>query len=559
MKNKLINKIIIYTLIVFGISSFSCFPKSYSKYIKEETPVRFYVGIDKLYMGEVENLSPTSSSTYEYAHYLFMFDRSQTMKEYDKIQELTITIKQPACEFTNITSKGTISKTGNVATITYSSSYEDTIKVGYKCPVNNITRIDNELEVLSSSFEVYEKFMPENTSYLYLKGNSVKTLLSDYKFIYPKPSDKLTFDDRNLVIPKKYVGKYDAFINWIIGNYGASFDNKYDVEILKYVKKVYNNDTDITDLSKNLKGLTVTYDENSESYIYRIDDNFLGYARTYYAYVGPQIYLKAMFSNNNLTDIESNEIFKEYLQEYTTYNDGQIDIIMNYISHYGSLNYVINSNGNNKVPGIEYDFIADEIQVEDIIYYLAHSYTDKKIYIKYGLGGEMRFLYTTALPLAYSNLSVDMLNTLKSNTNILKTVMKNNATSNTLGEFSNYFVIKNESIVDNKIISEHVLVNIYSMLDESMNCVEIIDLGSNATDITITENNNKLEVSITLDNKDVNVAKTNLTDIVSSIDNYFSTSYSNYIVDSLFTSSSTNESMTSVIDGNNITITYSLL
>lgn len=563
MKNKTINKIIIYTLIVFGISSFSCFPKSYSKYIKEETPVRYYVGIDKLYIGEIENLALSQSSTYEYAHYVFMFNRSSGMKVNDTHQEITLKIIEETCEFTYITSNGNVEKNNNIAKIEYSSKGEDSIKVGYKCPVNDIKKTENELEYISSNIKIYDKFMPEDESYLYLSGKSVKTLLSDYKFNYPEPSTELTFDDRHLVIPTSFEGKYEAFKDWLITEYSASYNNQYDAEILKYVKKEYNNDSDITNLNKELKGLSVRFDDASQSYIYQIDDNFLGHARTYYAYVGPGEFLKAIFINENLTDSETNEMFKSYLQEYSNYNENQINTIMNYVSHYGSLNYIIKPNDNgtrNTIPGFIYYPETNEIQIENTLYDIARSYQDKKIYVKYGLLTKMRMYYNKVLPIAFSDLSIEMLNTIKSNNNILSTVLINNTSTGTTEEFNKYFIVKTETVVDNKIITEHVLINIYSILAENMNCVEIIDLGNNASNITVTENNSKLDVSITLDNQDTDVAKINLTDIVSSIDNYFGTSYNNDIIDSLFTSSSTNESMTSVIDENenSITITYSI-
>ena len=555
MKNKKVNKIIIYTLIVFGISSFSCFPKSYSKYIKEETPIRYYVGIDKLYIGEIETIRLSSSTSYEYVQHEFSFNRSQSMKDYDTRQEIIIEIAEPTCEITNVSSKGSVTKNNNIATITYSPSdpIDDKISVNYRCRVNDITITENEIDYIASNVLIYDQFLPSNENYLYLKGK-FKELLSTYKFNHPEPSTELTFDSRNLVIPASYTdSKYEAFKNWLIAEYGSTHNNQYDQEILKYVRKVYNSDSDITDVSKNLKGLSVRYDQDSDSFIYQIDDNFIGYARTYYAYEGPGIFLKAVFINNSLNDSELNEMFESYLQEYSTYNPNQIDIIMNYISHYGSLNYIIKpeTDGSYKtIPGFEYNSGTQEIQIEDSLYYIALSHHDKKIYIKRALASEMYFFYKKVLPVAYRDLPVDMLNLLKSNSNILKTVMK--YTDSNPDEFSEYFVVKNNETND------YVLVNIYSIISEGMNCVEVIELGNKPSNIEMTKVDNKLNVTVTLDNQDTDVAKTNLTDIVTKLDSYFGTNYKNEIDDSLFIGNSTTN-ITSVIDGNNITITYSII
>ena len=121
MKNKIKYKIIIYTFIILGIASFSCYPKSYSKYIKEEQPLTFDVAIDKLYIGSLGDFSTISSSTYEYAHYSLRFYRNQVMKPTDQQQVIRINVEQPTCDIININTKGVTSINENSATITYSS------------------------------------------------------------------------------------------------------------------------------------------------------------------------------------------------------------------------------------------------------------------------------------------------------------------------------------------------------------------------------------------------------------------------------------------------------
>ena len=167
MKNSNIKKIIFYTILILCISAFSYFPKSYSKYIKDEEPAKFHVELEKLYIGYLEKLAPRSTSTYKEVNYVVRFNRSQVMKNDDKEQYIYIDIEQPLCNITDITSNGIVTIQSNKATIKYTNKGNDLISVNYKCNVADITTIDNGHEVLYTNVYVYEKFMPENIKYLY--------------------------------------------------------------------------------------------------------------------------------------------------------------------------------------------------------------------------------------------------------------------------------------------------------------------------------------------------------------------------------------------------------
>ena len=64
-------------------------------------------------------------------------------------------------------------------------------------------------------------------------------------------------------------------------------------------------------------------------------------------------------------------------------------------------------------------------------------------------------------------------------------------------------------------------------------------------------------VSMTLDNSNVDNAKLNTIAIMSGIDSYFETSYANEITDQLFVSSSSNGNITSTVDNTTATVTIS--
>jgi len=93
MKNMTTTKIFFYTILIFCISAFSYFPKSYSKYIKEkEDVVRYHVGIDSVSIGNLPALVPRTSSTYKQTNYVVQFNRGQSMKEGDAWQNIYITV-----------------------------------------------------------------------------------------------------------------------------------------------------------------------------------------------------------------------------------------------------------------------------------------------------------------------------------------------------------------------------------------------------------------------------------------------------------------------------------
>lgn len=559
MKYNSIIKVMFYTMIVLAISSFSYYPKSYSKYMKDEEPVKFHVGIDKLYIGEFENISPMSTSTYKVVNYQLKFYRSQVMKDYDEKQQIKIEIVQDLCAITNVSSNGTKSINANKATITYNNKGEDFITVDYKCNVSDITKVEAGLEMIYTNVRIYEKFLPENIQYLYMKGSSTKTLLTEYYQNFPKPDDQIVDEGRKLIIPIDADDKYEAFETWI-SQYSNSLNNTYSNEILEYISTVYNSESDILDLTKTLKGLKASYDSVNEAYVYQLENSFLGYARTYYSYIGPELFLKAIFIDPTLTDQESNEIFRYYLDEYGVYTTQEKDNIMKYVSDHGSLNYITKTNINNEyntLVGFTYDQVKDEIVISKTLHNLASSYADKKIYIDFYGEVEMFQVFLDSMTLAYDFLTDNLIENMSKNVNIYMSIRKNrNQDGVEKIEYSDYLTIKDT--VTNKFI----LLNIYS--DKIKTYVEMTELGV-ADSISIVPSddgngNKKLDISITLDNQDTLIAKDNLLVTIKALDTYFNTNYEIDVVDELFTTDILTGNITSTLDATNnkVTINYSI-
>ena len=550
MKNRNIGKIIFYTILILCISAFSYFPKSYSKYIKEEEPVKFHVELEKLYIGYLEKLAPRSTSTYKEANYIVRFNRSQVMKDGDESQYVYIDIEQSTCNITNVSSNGNVTVNGNKATIKYTKAGTDTVSVSYKCNVADITTIDNNLDILYTNVYIYEKFMPENIKYLYAKAEGNKMLLTYYYSLYPLPTAEISDDGKTLTIPSIIENKYTEFTTWL-NLYRTSLNNAYDLEINSYIASTYNNEEDILNLTKNLKGLSVTYDPVSESYIYQIDDNFLGYARTYYNYAVFSNFTKVAFSNSNLVDLEANEILKYYFTTYSTYSIEDIEKIITYVSKYGSINHMLTLNQDgirNEIPGFVYLTDSDEIGIETSLMDYVNAYINQEITIQFASNIKMFNIFTNALPSTYSFLTEELITILNNNMTIANSIVKNNTSVADKTVYNEYFTVQDPTTM------KYILVNVSSD-GISTTTVKIIEL-TEADTLTITKEDNKLNISITVDNQDTTLAKNTVTNMITSLDSYFVTNYKDEIVDELFVSSTTIGNITSLIDVTNITISY---
>jgi len=160
--------------------------------------------------------------------------------------------------------------------------------------------------------------------------------------------------------------------------------------------------------------------------------------------------------------------------------------------------------------------------------------------------------YSYYLAVAFDFLSEEMITILTTDTSVFpqiyKSIIKNNETVTEKTVYSDYFTVKDSN-------NNYVLVNVYS--DKVNTYVEVIELGV-ANTITVTNVDNQLNVSITLDNQDKVLSKSNVINTVAGLDSYLGTNYKDEIVDGLFTESKTIGNITSVIEENNITISYTI-
>ena len=563
MKNKSIYNIIFYTILVFCISIFSYFPESYSKYIKDEiedkSPVRYHVDLESLRINDLI-LAFNDTSTYEKVDYIFEFNKSNLWKDGDTNQKITIKVEQDVCKITDVKSTINAEINNNIATINYNNSLDDKITVIYNCNVSDITVNENGEKYIYSNIYIYDKYNSENT-YLYTKAkeNGMKVLLSKYYESFPIPNEAIKTEGTKIIIPDS-VSKKDAkngFDSWI-KKYYKDFTDEYKSAVHSYVNSVYTSENDMLNSNKVLEGITYTYDPVEGNHIYQIDNDFLGYARTYFARSLSDDLTRIMFSNNSLDDAGYNRIFRYYFETYGNYEEEELEKIMDYITNFGSVKHIMTKNGNgeyNVINGLTYDPEKDEIRISLPFMDYVNIFYNKKIEIAFSNSMSMYIVLRNSLKTVYGDLLSDELYNSMLGTTLMQSISKNATdATETPKAYTDYFTYKDPT-------NNNYILLIISSDGKEKTTAEIIDLGIVDTLVTtqvVNETENKLNISITHDNTDINESKTVITEIIRKIDVYFGTNYKDEITDELFTTSTETERITSIIDGTNVTILYTI-
>ena len=269
--NSKVLKIMLYTLIILGITCFNAFPKSSARYIKE--PQDYVLAFENNLINLHENTAFTpeqfslgSESNYEDFIANLSFKRNNVI--FDNTKEIyTIKLAESVkniCEITSITSKdystGTPVNIGKIAgnTITYdtpsSPSYNEEsttrIEAFIKCKVNDITIIKgNEKYINLPNIEIKEEIVGEG-SFTYLKGG-YEEILSKYIAEHPMRDEDLTFEI-NKIKEGELRNLYEEILNWFDAHYYPY--TEYYNEINKYLSNYINEST--INIEK-LKGLDI--------------------------------------------------------------------------------------------------------------------------------------------------------------------------------------------------------------------------------------------------------------------------------------------------------------
>lgn len=301
-------KILFYSLSILTIINFAVYPASYTKYTtKEKEFLKYSSNIVSLTKADEGSMTLKSSTKTE-ANLEFSLPKNNAdIGPVDN--DLYKLILPEGCSTQN-------------KEITFGDT--DNVTIELTCDVTNsniIKEIDNK-KYLSFSVEVNE-IVNDEIPFRYKEYNYHEEYTPlNQEEEETKPNNRSTYD----------IDIKTAIINSIIIR--DKYKN-YTTEISSYI-----NSADTTNNTLNLLGITVNYDEEHNQYNYQLDDNFIGYACTYYENMINQNEANTMiFSTTNRDEIEL--IFEYYLNEYYNFNNDQYYLILNYIKSKNGISSLI--------------------------------------------------------------------------------------------------------------------------------------------------------------------------------------------------------------------------
>lgn len=528
MNIKKINKVLIYTLLVFSLFTFSVYPKSHAKYFDEDEALFYALELDKLFIGENDTISYVSGTNYSKVKYLFTFNSSNLLKDGESVSYRIVV--DNVCSIDSVSHKGT--KNGNEATVKLTANTDDEIMVNYSCNVEDIIEVDSGIEFVKSGFKVYETYQPDNIEYLYTKG-SEKIALSVYhdKDHYPLPTGIISVDKKTLTLPKDAINKYDTFVSWI-NDYGNKYDAAYTSDLLAYVQSVYSDETAILNKELSLRGIVVTSDANGD-YTYEFKDSVIGYART-----SRSLYKYSMyFTDKSMEADDMTEVLTYYLNTYVYPDDSEtVTKVLDYINSRGGIKKLIN--GEIKIPGLIYGAEENVVKISENILSIITASESSPVFATHTTQVfDMFDSIAAGLTGNYSFITDEVIDYL--NNNCYDFV---NVWTKIDAAFSEYFVI---TPVINEVKHNPILFHIYSPYVES-------DAATHVNYVTATELISGMEVKLEYNISDKESAKSDLNNINTAINK-------TVVLDNkMFTTSGTYNDgyYTSVVTASTITISF---
>lgn len=446
-------QIMSFTLIVLGIINFSAYPTSYTKFmIRENEILKYNSNIISL---ETENNAPMNLISIDANEAILEFSLSKNTADLGVVEKDVYNLILPD-ECSTAKNEITFSDTNpfNVritcnlteGNLIKSETSEDAISKQYlDISVQINESINDEIPFRYKEYNYHEEYHITNTS------NEVKNTNSKIS-----NSDLQTMIINSLITKDKY--------------------KKYNKEISSYIKTA-----EITDSSFNLLGIKLNYQEDTNQYTYQEDENFLGYARTYYENNENNNSGVMVFTTMDTTQIE--DIFTYYLNKYYSFTSNEISLIKNYIKSKNDIGTIILNQ--ETIDGITYpseEFIKIEPNIMDCIY---TSVTDNEFFIYHDNYEHMLSVFMASLDI-FSNITQN----LKEKITIREDILASITQTNTLSPQKAYFLIKDEtncllieistSTIHNKI--KIIPIEIQNETDDFINFNLVYSNNDNLTD-----------------------------------------------------------------------------
>lgn len=359
--NKEILKVSLYTLFIFCALILTNCPKSYPKYIdKDLNALAYNTELYTLYKGEtyLEIIKDGSSDTL--AHFRFNFNRNDVVND-ASIDKYTIYLpNNSGCYFAQSGIKPAAGGILNGNSITYRSTAKgDNNIVEFYCPIS----FDENTNILNRLMGTIEEQITVNISYPNLSGLESPFIYK--KFVTPEitreryyeiidyveptpPEPDVVKDKEHLEVPdNKTVDEinkeFDDWIKEIDETLAGEIAPLEEKTITDYVDNYCKNENDeYTDVTKcNIPGMDI--DHKDGKYIFTLEDNFVGYARTYN---GKVLFDSRLLYFTTKDETEIKTAITYYLNNY--YETENASDILNYIESNGGIDALING----RIPGL---------------------------------------------------------------------------------------------------------------------------------------------------------------------------------------------------------------
>lgn len=449
-------KIMIYTLLVLGIIGFAIYPSSYSKYyVNKGNYLRYNSSFVSLEAKENATMLIDEINSNEKKAVL-NFTLSRNDKFFSENDTYTL-ILPDGCSSNY--SNG-LDNTNNISFL--ANDGRTSADVVVTCDVENDKNIkydDNDDAFLDVLIKINEQVGSDEYSFRYIQ------YVSEDKPYAPLNKIDLSSSDSNNINEgiSQTLSIKESFLNNVLNN---DKYNEYMTEISSYV-----NSIDLSSSDFDILGVDeVIYNNDSNEYEFVINDNFIGYARTYYENVVNNNRNIMIFSTEDRESL--NSIFEYYIRNYYINSDDEFYLIMNYMRANSDIASIILEGV--KIEGISLSEI-DTITIEDnFIDKVSEQIRDDYLTI---YSNEYDYMKGTFISIinASTNLSQDIKDQIISSDDIISVI-----TSRTYFDNS-YFMVRDDTYCILIDVAYGDIYNEVSITNVVTNGIDILDVKINYT------------------------------------------------------------------------------
>lgn len=374
-------KIIImsYTIITILIINFMIIGTSQSKYIeKKNCALAFDTNLASLNNTGTFNITTSSETDYDEVVVGFNFPRNNFVLEDNVKDKYTIKLRA-----NNEINSGKLNENCTVKILNGSewvtekevefntASTNESISVRVSCHKNDVTENINGIDTIYLDAFVEETV--EDYTFRYIKSNKPYSIeLAEYNNDHPKQHEGDYFE----LTVSNNINLHDALIEWLSKYYYPYISDS----IIKSAINLYVKDYIDENVIKNgFKGLEINGPIDNK-YTIKIEDNFIGYAKTY-QYMNENKFGRYTLFFSSTNNIELDSIFEYYLNEYYSLDLENIKLIMEYINYLtdnsGISYYILENNASNNIFHEEVGKIT--IFVDDLLLEAEEWQTSKSV------------------------------------------------------------------------------------------------------------------------------------------------------------------------------------